>query len=162
MNKYNIILSTLSDAFLKLSFGIIFFNYGYGKLINLITGNSEGLVNMVSSIPLFGTFPLFFSWVLAFGEIGILVALFYGLFYFLPFSNAITKTAGIVSLIISLVIVYQHVYAWGDNIFAYGPFKILNIEEGKKSIFGQFLFIPISIYIIFSSRPNYNIINDAK
>ena len=87
---------------------------------------------------------------------------FYGLFYFLPFSNAITKTAGIVSLIISLVIVYQHVYAWGDNIFAYGPFKILNIEEGKKSIFGQFLFIPISIYIIFSSRPNYNIINDAK
>ena len=162
MYKYNIILSTLSDAFLKLSFGIIFFNYGYGKLINLITGNSEGLVNMISSIPLFGTFPLFFSWGLALGEIGVLIALFYGLFYFLPLSNEITKTAGIVSLIISLVIVYQHIYAWGDNIFAYGPFEGLNIEEGKKSIFGQFLFIPISIYIIFSSRPNYNIINDTK
>tara|TARA_B100000029_G_C17492617_1_gene929672 strand:- start:49 stop:537 length:489 start_codon:yes stop_codon:yes gene_type:complete len=162
MYKYTIILSSLSDAFLKLSFGIIFFNYGYGKLMNLITGNSEGLVSMVSSIPLFGTFPLFFSWVLALGEIGVLIALFYGLFYFLPLSNAITRVAGIVSLIISLVIVYQHIYAWGDNIFLYGPFEILNIEEGKKSIFGQFLFIPISIYIIFSSRPNNNMINDTK
>ena len=162
MYKYAVILSTLSDAFLKLSFGVIFFNYGYGKLENLILGNSEGLINMVSTLPLFGNLPVIFSWALALGEIGVLIALFYGLFYFLPLSNAATKTAGIVSLVISLVIVYQHIFAWGDNIFAYGPFEFLNIEEGKKSIFGQFLFIPISIYIIFSSRPSYNLINDTK
>ena len=162
MYKYTIIFSILGDALLKLCFGTIFFNYGYGKIESLITGNSEGLINMVSSIPLFGSFPVFFSWALAFGEAGVLIALLYGLFYFLPYSNAITKVAGIVSLTISLVIVYQHIYAWGDNIFSYGPFDFLNAEEGKKAIFGQLLFIPISLYIIFNTTSNNNFVNDNK
>ncbi|MBF96377.1 MAG: hypothetical protein CMJ13_04040 [Pelagibacterales bacterium] len=162
MFKNNYFFYFLSDAFLKLSFGLIFFNYGYGKLSSLLSGNSEGLVNMVSSIPFFNNFPFFFSWALALGEIGVLIALFYGLFYSLPFSNLVTKIAGIMSLVISLVIVYQHIFAWGDNIFSYGPFEIFNAKEGKKPIFGQFLFIPISIYIIFSNKNNYNLVNDTK
>ena len=162
MFKYSYIFTILSDAFLKICFGLIFFNYGYGKLSGLLSENSQGLINMVSTIPLFSIFPVFFSWGLAIAEISILIALFYGLFNFLPFSNFITKFAGIVSLIISIVIVYQHIFAWGDNIFSYGPFEFLNALEGKKSIFGQFLFIPISFYIIFSFRPNFNLINDTK
>ncbi len=162
MRKTQFILSVLSDALLKLCFGLIFFNYGYGKLKSMITGNSDGLINMVASIPYFGSFPLFFSWTLALGEMIILFALIYGLFYSLPFSNFITKVAGFLSLIISFVIVYQHVFAWGDNIFSYGPFNFLNASEGKKAIFGQFLFIPISMYIIFNSRPMYSFINADK
>ena len=162
MRKYQIILNIFSDIFLKLSFGLIFFNYGYGKLTNLLSGNSDALISMVASIPLFGELPIFFSWSLALGEIGVLIALIYGLFNFLPFSNIVTKITGIVALIISLVIVYQHLFSWGDNIFVYGPFNFLNATEGKKSIFGQFLFRPISCYIVFSSRPSFNIINDTK
>ena len=162
MYKYNLIFSGLCEAFLKLSFGLIFFNYGYGKLKSLLTNNSDSLINMVSTIPIFGTFPYLFSWALALGEIFILIGLIYGLFNFLPLSNIVTKLAGLISLIISLVIVYQHIFVWGDNIFLYGPFDILNIEEGKKSIWGQFLFIPLSNYIIFNSRTNYNLINDTK
>ncbi len=162
MKKYQLILFTISDAFLKLSFGLVFFNYGYGKLITLATGNPEALISMIEAIPLFGRLPIFFSWVLALGEVGILLGLIYGLFYTLPISNLVTKISGIVSLIISLVIVYQHLFSWGDNIFSYGPFDFLNTQDGKKSIFGQFLFLPISMYIIFSTRPNLNIINDSK
>ena len=88
--------------------------------------------------------------------------LLYGLFNFLPLTNIITKIAGVISFIISIVIMYQHIYAWGDNIFSYGPFDFLNVNEGKKSVFGQFLFLPISVYIIFSSRSNFNIINETK
>ena len=65
---------------------------------------------MVSSIPFFGSLPVFFSWSLALAEVGVLFALVYGLFNFLPFSNIITKIAGIMALIISTLIVYQHIY----------------------------------------------------
>ena len=61
MRKYQIILNIFSDVFLKLSFGLIFFNYGYGKLTNLLSGNSDALISMVASIPLFGELPIFFS-----------------------------------------------------------------------------------------------------
>ena len=50
----------------------------------------------------------------------------------------------------------QYFFNW------YGPFDFLNVNEGKKSVFGQFLFLPISVYIIFSSRSNFNIINETK
>ncbi len=162
VRKYQIIFNLLSDAFLKISLGIVFFNYGFGKLNNLLSGNAEGLINMVTTIPFFGNFPFFFSWILAISETGILIMLLYGLFNFLPLTNIITKIAGVISFIISLVIMYQHIYAWGDNIFSYGPFDFLNVNEGKKSVFGQFLFLPISVYIIFSSRSNFNIINETK
>ena len=162
MRGFNLILFAISDAFLKLSFGIIFFNYGYTKLITLTSGNPVSLVSMINEIPFFGSFPLFFAWILALGEIGVLIGLVYGLFYSFPLSNIITKVTGLLSFIISIIIVYQHLYAWGDNIFSYGPFNFLNTKEGKTAIFGQFMFLPISAYIIFSSRPNLNIINDSK
>ena len=162
MYKYNLILSVLSEAFLKLSFGLIFFNYGYGKLKSLLTNNSDSLINMVSTIPIFGKFPVLFSWALALGEIFILIGLIYGLFNFLPLSNIVTKLAGLISLIISLVIVYQHIFVWGDNVFNYGPFNFLNVADGGKAIFGQILFLPISLYIFFSNTQNNYLINDPK
>ena len=121
-----------------------------------------GSIYLASSIPLFGAFPFFFSWVLALSEILIIFALIYGCFSFLPISNLVTKIAGLFSLIISIVIVYIHIYVWGDNIFSHGPFEILNIQEGKKAIFGQVLFIPISIYIIFNNRGSFSLVNDNK
>ena len=162
MYKYQHWISIFSDALLKLCFGFIFFNYGYAKLNMLFLGNGEGLINMVSTIPIVGIFPIFFSWTLAFAEIIVFLGLLYGILSFLPFSNLITKLAGLVSLLITIVIVYQHIFAWGDNVFSYGPFDFLNIEEGKKSIFGQILFFPISLYIIFSNSHNNTYINDTK
>ena len=156
------IFSLISDIILKLSFGLIFFNYGYGKLIKLISGEGAGLIGMVSSIPIFGTFPLFFSWSLALTETFVIFALIYGYFSFLPCSNFISRFSGFLCLIISLTIVYVHIFMWGDNLFSNGPFEFLNAQEGKKSIFGQFLFIPISIYIIFNSRINFLAINENK
>ena len=162
MFKYFNIFSLLSDFLLKVTLGLIFFNYGWGKFNKLLTGQSDGLISMVSSIPLFGAFPFFFSWVLALSEILIIFALIYGCFSFLPISNLVTKIAGLFSLIISIVIVYIHIYVWGDNIFSHGPFEILNIQEGKKAIFGQFLFIPISMYIVFNNRLNLSAFNENK
>ena len=156
------IFSLISDIILKLSFGLIFFNYGYGKLIKLISGEGAGLIGMVSSIPIFSIFPLFFAWSLALTETFVIFALIYGYFSFLPCSNFISRFSGFLCLIISLTIVYVHIFMWGDNLFSNGPFDFLNIQEGKKTILGQFLFIPISIYIIFNSRINFLAINENK
>ena len=156
------IFSLILDIILKLSFGLIFFNYGYGKLIKLISGEGAGLIGMVSSIPIFSIFPLFFAWSLALTETFVIFALIYGYFSFLPCSNFISRFSGFLCLIISLTIVYVHIFMWGDNLFSNGPFEFLNTQEGKKSIFGQFLFIPISIYIIFNSRINFLAINENK
>ena len=155
MFKYLNVFSFISDLLLKLSFGVIFFNYGYNKLLSLIYGGAEKLINMVASIPFFGKMPVFFAWILALSETCILFALIYGAFSFLPLSNFTTRIAGIFSLIISLVVAYMHIFIWGDNLFSNGPFEMLNASEGKKAIFGQFLFIPISIYIIFNNRLSY-------
>ena len=162
MYKYSFWISIFSDALLKLSFGFIFFNYGYAKLTNLLYGNGQGLVNMVATIPLFKVLPVFFSWSLAIAEIIVFIGLLYGILSFLPFSNIATKLSGLLSLIITIIIVYQHIYVWGDNVFSYGPFDFLNIEEGKKTIFGQILFFPISLYIIFHNTQNNNYINESK
>ena len=156
------IFSLISDIILKLSFGLIFFNYGYGKLIKLISGEGSGLIGMVSSIPIFSIFPLFFAWSLALTETFVIFALIYGYFSFLPYSNFISRFSGFLCLIISVTIVYVHIFMWGDNLFSNGPFDFLNIQEGKKTILGQFLFIPISIYIIFNSRINFLAINENK
>ena len=162
MYKYQYWISIISDALLKLFFGLIFFNYGYAKLNMLFLGNGEGLINMVSTIPIFSILPVFFSWTLALSEIIVFLGLLYGILSFLPFSNLITKLSGLLSLLITIVIIYQHIFAWGDNIFSYGPFSFLNVEEGKKSIFGQILFFPISLYIIFNHYQRNNYINDSK
>ena len=156
------ILSLISDIILKLSFGLIFFNYGYGKLIKLTSGEGAGLIGMVSSIPIFSIFPLFFAWSLALTETFVIFALIYGYFSFLPYSNFVSRFSGFLCLIISVTIVYVHIFMWGDNLFSNGPFEFLNIQESKKSILGQFLFIPISIYIIFNSRINFLAINENK
>ena len=74
--------------------------------------------------------------------------LLYGLFNFLPLTNVITKIAGVISFIISLVIMYQHIYAWGDNIFSYGPFDFLNVNEGKNQSLGNFYFC-LFLFILF-------------
>ena len=162
MYKYQYWISVISDALLKLCFGFIFFNYGYAKLNMLFLGNGEGLINMVSTIPIFGIFPIFFSWTLALAEIIVFLGLLYGILNFLPFSNIATKLSGLLSLLITIVIIYQHIFAWGDNVFSYGPFELLNVEEGKKAIFGQFLFIPISMYIIFNNKLNLSALNENK
>ena len=54
------------------------------------------------------------------------------------------------------------IFVWGDNIFTYGPVEFLNIVDGGKAIFGQVLFLPISLYIIFSNSQNSNYISDTK
>ena len=162
MYKFSHFMTISSDVLLKLTFGFIFFNYGYAKLENLILGNAEGLINMVSSIPIFGFFPILFSWILAFSELTIFIGLLYGLFSFLPYSNFATKLSGLLALLITTVIIYLHIFAWGDNIFIYGPFEFLNVQDDGKSVFGQILFIPISFYIIFSNSQNNNNISDAK
>ena len=162
MFKYFSIFYLLSDFLLKMSLGIVFFNYGWGKLQKLLNSQGEGLIAMVSSIPFFGFFPIIFAWVLALSEILIIFALIYGYFSFLPLSNLITRIAGLSSIVISLVIVYMHIFVWGDNVFSHGPFEILNIEDGKKAIFGQVLLIPISFYIILNNRGNHLFINENK
>ncbi len=162
MFKYFNIFPLLSDFLLKTSLGIVFFNYGWGKFQKLLSGQGEDLIAMVSSIPFFGFFPVLFAWILALSETLILFALIYGYFNFFPISNLITKIAGLFSLIISLVIVYMHICVWGDNVFSHGPFEILNVEDGKKAIFGQVLLIPISFYIIFNNRGNYLFVNENK
>jgi hypothetical protein len=43
-----------------------------------------------------------------------------------------------------------------------GPISFLNASEGNKSIFGQILFIPISLYIIFNNKIDYSTLNDNK
>ena len=60
MFKFSNILSVLTDVFIKLSLGLIFFNFGYGKLENLINNEAQNLISMVDSIILFGTAPVFF------------------------------------------------------------------------------------------------------
>ena len=59
MYKYLHSMTIISDGLLKLSFGFIFFNYGYAKLNNLILGNGEGLIKMIATIPVFNIFPVF-------------------------------------------------------------------------------------------------------
>ena len=162
MYKYLHSMSIISDGLLKLSFGFIFFNYGYAKLNNLILGNGEGLIKMIATMPVFNIFPVFFSWTLALAEISIFLGLLYGVLSFFPFSSLITKLSGILSLFITIVIIYQHIFVWGDNIFTYGPVEFLNIVDGGKAIFGQVLFLPISLYIIFSNSQNSNYISDTK
>ena len=155
-------MSIISDGLLKLSFGFIFFNYGYAKLNNLILGNGEGLIKMIASMSVFNIFPVFFSWTLALAEIFIFIGLLYGVLSFFPYSNLVTKLSGLLSLFITIVIVHQHIFVWGDNVFTYGPVEFLNIADGGKAIFGQVLFIPISLYIIFSNSQNSNYISDTK
>ena len=154
--------SLLTDIFIKLSLGLIFFNYGYGKMESLISGDHQRLVNMVSTIPVFQYYPLFFSWCAALSETIIIFALIYGIFISLPYSTLITKIAGVLSFILSFVICYQHIFVWGDNIFQYGPFTFLNVEDGKKSIFGQFLLIPLSMYVIFNAKAIYHMPSENK
>ncbi len=162
MPKFLNIFSIFADLGLKLSLGLIFFNYGYGKLSKLLKGEAEGLIGMVASIPVFGMFPFFFSWCLAITETFVIFAFICGYINFLPFSNFVSRFAGFLCLIISIVIVYLHVFVWGDNFFSHGPFEALNAEEGKKAVFGQFLFIPISIYIIFNNRINFSALSENK
>ena len=152
----------LTDFILKMSIGIIFFNYGYVKLIKLINNEGEALIIMISNIVFFGSLPIFFSWALALTEVLIIFAFIYSFFHFLPLANLISKVAGILCFIISVVIVYQHIFVWGDNVFSYGPFDFLNTQEAKKSIFGQILFIPISLCIIFNNRAKPIFLNDNK
>lgn len=159
MLKFYNVTSLITDITLKLSLGFIFFNYGYVKLNKLLNQEADGLIGMVASIPFFGTFPLFTSWMLALTETFAIFAFIYGYTNF-SFSNFISRFTGILCLIISIIIVYLHIFAWGDNIFSHGPFESLNIEEGNKAVFGQFLFIPISLYIIFNNRINLSTINE--
>ena len=159
MSRYHHITYFITDITLKLSLGLIFFNYGFGKLNKLINQEADGLIGMVASIPFFGIFPLFSSWMLALTETFAIFAFLYGYTNF-SLSNFISRFTGLLCLIISIIIVYLHVYAWGDNLFSHGPFESLNIEEGKKAVFGQFLFIPISLYIIFNNRINLSTINE--
>ena len=159
MSRYHNITYFITDITLKLSLGLIFFNYGFGKLNKLINQEADGLIGMVASIPFFGIFPLFFSWMLALTETFAIFAFLYGYTNF-SLSNFISRFTGLLCLIISIIIVYLHVYAWGDNLFSHGPFESLNIVEGKKAVFGQFLFIPISLYIIFNNRINLSTINE--
>ena len=162
MIKYINIFPWLTDLIIKLSIGIIFFNFGYQKFIKLINNEGEDLIIMVSNIFFFGSLPVFFSWALALSEVIVIFFLIYGFFSFLPLANLITKIAGILCLIISIVIVYQHIFVWGDNIFTNGPFDFFNASEGNKSVFGQVLFIPISLYIIFNNRVETSLLNDHK
>ena len=162
MIKYINIFPWLTDLIIKLSIGIIFFNFGYQKFIKLINNEGEDLIIMVSNIFFFGSLPVFFSWALALSEVIVIFFLIYGFFSFLPLANLITKIAGILCLIISIVIVYQHIFVWGDNIFTNGPFDFFNASEGNKSVFGQVLFIPISLYIIFNNRVETTLLNDHK
>ena len=159
MSRYHHITYFITDITLKLSLGLIFFNYGFGKLNKLINQEADGLIGMVASIPFFGIFPLFSSWMLALTETFAIFAFLYGYTNF-SLSNFIPRFTGLLCLIISIIIVYLHVFAWGDNLFSHGPFESLNIEEGKKAVFGQFLFIPISLYIIFNNRINLSTINE--
>ena len=140
MFKHHNITSLITDLSLKLSLGLIFFNYGYGKLNKLLKQEAEGLIGMVASIPIFGIFPLFSSWMLALTETLAVFAFMYGYTNF-SLSNFISKFTGLLCLIISIIIVYLHVFAWGDNFFSHGPFESLNVGEGKKAIFGQFLLV---------------------
>ena len=162
MIKYINIFPWLTDLIIKLSIGIIFFNFGYQKLIKLINNEGQDIIIMVSNIIFFGSFPVLFSWVLALSEFIVIFLLIYGIFSFLPIANLITKIAGILCLVISVVIVYQHIFVWGDNIFLNGPFDFFNASEGNKSIFGQVLFIPISLYIIFNNRFDASLLHDNK
>ena len=161
MFRYHNIAYLITDITLKLSLCLIFFKYGYGKLNKLLNQEADGLIGMVASIPLFGIFPLFSSWVLALTETFAIFAFIYGYTNF-SLSNFISRFTGFLCLIISIIIVYLHVFAWGDNLFSHGPFESLNIEEGKKAIFGQFLFIPISMYIIFNNRLNLSAFSETK
>ena len=161
MLKYHNLTYLITDLSLKLSLGIIFFNYGYGKLIKLINQQANGLIGMVASIPVFGAFPLFFSWTLALTETLAIFAFIYGYTNF-PLSNLISRLTGLSCLVVSIIIVYLHIFSWGDNLFSHGPFETLNVEEGKKAIFGQLLFIPISMYIIFNNRVNLSALNETK
>ena len=59
MFKYYSIFSFFTDIIIKLSIGIVFFNYGYVKLRNLINDESESLINMVSNIIIFVLYTFF-------------------------------------------------------------------------------------------------------
>ena len=61
------------------------------------------------------------------------------MFVFFPYSIIISRLSGLIALVISLVIVYQHIYVWGDNVFSNGPIQFLNTDEGKKFIYPQLL-----------------------
>mgnify|MGYP001335748952 CR=1 FL=1 len=162
MFKLSNLFSFLTDFLIRSFFGLIFFNFGYGKLEKLINGESENLIKMVESIFLFGLFPVFFSWCLALSETFLFVGFIYGLFVFFPYSIIISRLSGLIALVISLVIVYQHIYVWGDNVFFNGPIQFLNTNENKKFIYPQLLFVPISMYIIFNNRTNMDKIIDNK
>ena len=162
MFKYFNILSFFTDILIKMFLGIVFFNYGYVKLVKMLSSDSMGLINMVQKIPLFGLFPVFFSWLLALSETMIIFSLLYGIFSFLPYSNIISRFTGLICLFLSIIILYQHIFVWGDNIFSDGPFPFMNINEDGKTILGQFLLVPLSLYITFHSRQNVFLINDGK
>ena len=162
MFKYYNIFSFLTDIIIKLFLGIVFFNYGYVKLLNLINYKADGLINMVSNIVIFSFAPIFFSWCLAISETLVIFALIYGILSFLPYSNFISRFTGLICLLLSIIILYQHIFVWGDNIFSYGPFDLLNIKETGKTILGQFLLMPLSLYVIFHNRQNLFLINDSK
>tara|TARA_A100001015_G_C14761058_1_gene621451 strand:- start:170 stop:658 length:489 start_codon:yes stop_codon:yes gene_type:complete len=162
MFKYFNILSFFTDILIKLFLGIVFFNYGYVKLTNMINSDSLILIDMVQKIPFFGLFPVFFSWVLALSETMIIFGLLYGIFSFLPYSSIVSRITGLVCLFLSLIILYQHIFIWGDNIFSYGPFKFMNVNEEGKTVLGQFLIVPLSLYVTFHSRQSIFLINDGK
>ena len=65
MIKHLNIFTFLTDLIIKASIGIIFFNFGYQKLIKLINNEGQDIIIMVSNIIFFGSFPVLFSWVLA-------------------------------------------------------------------------------------------------
>ena len=156
------LFSFLTDLLIRFFLGLVFFNFGYGKLTSLINGEAENIFKMVESITFFGMAPVFFSWTLALSETFLIIGLIYGTISILPLSSFISKASGLIALIISLTIIYQHIYVWGDNVFSYGPISFLNAAEGKKSIYGQLLFLPLSLYIIFCSRQNLNLNIDNK
>ena len=60
MFRYHNITYLITDITLKLSLGLVFFNYGYGKLNKLLNQEADGLIGMVASIPFLEYF-LYFS-----------------------------------------------------------------------------------------------------
>ena len=162
MFKYINKLSFITDIIIKMSLGIVFFNYGYVKLLKLLNNDGQAITSMIEEMPFFNFAPIFFSWSLAISETFIIFALIYGIINFLPFSNLVSRFTGILSLFLSTIILYQHIFIWGDNIFSYGPIEFLNIEESGRPVLGQFLLIPLSLYILFHNRQNFYLINDNK
>ena len=103
MLRYHNITYLITDISLKLSLGLVFFNYGFGKLNKLLNQEADGLIGMVASIPFFGIFPLFSSWVLALTETFAIFAFIYGYTNF-SLSNFISRFTGLLCLIFKRII----------------------------------------------------------